>query len=314
MTDEKPCSLPRSEQLSFVEQWALLKLVGLASICTEGCQIAEQVLEHRWQTALSAMTEHDEVVAIVRSAMRSFDAVLSGSRCVAIFDDKKAFTPGDWDWYVADYGYDLFVQFIKDHLDGTVIFQSSDYSAHAKHAVPSFTQDSGITHRTRIRTPRGTHDVICSRTSSPLLPLALFHSSIVMNFFTADGFCIEYPDTFFARVSVKARRSMVTSDHHAFAKYEQRGYTFIDIPPHFVASPVEGECSRGYCPRTVRRFGDEFSLAFVFKHQKGDQASKLHPSYPARVSWRRGGHGCGGDDCQGEYSPVVYSMLLLTPR
>ena len=243
LTDAMSCRLSRSEQLSFVKQWALLKLVGLANICSEGCEIAEEVLDLRWQTALSAMTEHDKVVSIVRGAMRSFDAVLSGSRCVAFFDDKKSFTPGDWDWYVADYSYDLFVQFIREHLDGTVIFQSSDYSAYAKHAVPSFTQDSGITHRTRIRTPRGTHDIICSRTSNPLLPLALFHSSIVMNFLTADGFCIEYPDTFFMRVSVKARRSMLSSDHHAFAKYKRRGYTFVDVPPRFVASLVRGECS-----------------------------------------------------------------------
>ena len=194
-----------------------------------------------------------------------------------------------------------------------VIFELSNYSAHVKHTVSSFAQDSGITHHARICTPCGTYDIICSRTSSPLLPLALFHSSIVMNFFTADGFCIEYPDTFFVRIFVKARHSMVSSDHQAFAKYKQRGYTIVDVPPQSVASPVQGECSRAYCPRTVRQFGDEFLLAFIFKQQNRDQTSKLHPSYPARVSWRRGGHGCGRDDCEGEYSPVVYSMLLLTP-
>ena len=69
MTEGMICRLHRSEQLSFVEQWALLKLVGLASICTEGCKIAKEVLELRWQIALSTMVKHNKVIAIVRSAM-----------------------------------------------------------------------------------------------------------------------------------------------------------------------------------------------------------------------------------------------------
>ncbi|KAH9848084.1 hypothetical protein C2E23DRAFT_871376 [Lenzites betulinus] len=242
-------------------------------------------------------------------------SVISGSFALAILF-RLAWTPKDLDVYTPR---DLFwhvVAFLVRVEGYTVSFISnSDYSVFQNvHSVA------------RLRRPNGGRiDVVQSETNSPLLPLASFWNTAVMNYITPTSFCIAYPHL------TDAHRALMTSlDIDIFDgyvgrvpfpregllllwKYERRGFSL-----RFLATSWDREedplsqcpgVGSTCCPLTMRSFGDKHCVTGSFYPVQGGGPL---PPRPARRNfveeltavWWWGGQTCG-DGC-GQAGEWVY--------
>ncbi|OCH88799.1 hypothetical protein OBBRIDRAFT_693533, partial [Obba rivulosa] len=57
----------------------------------------------------------------------------------------------------------------------------------------------GFFHLVQLRTPRGVIEVIRSVRETALYPICFFWSTLLMNYFSADAFCVAYPVLTFQR-------------------------------------------------------------------------------------------------------------------
>ncbi|KAJ3531477.1 hypothetical protein NMY22_g8136 [Coprinellus aureogranulatus] len=80
-------------------------------------------------------------------------------------------------------------------------------------------------------------NIIQSASSSPLVPIAFFHSTLVMNFVHADGLVCAYPDLTFNNIGLLSTYTMHPSNSGsiistrligALLKYQERGFTLIE--------------------------------------------------------------------------------------
>ncbi|GJE92312.1 hypothetical protein PsYK624_084660 [Phanerochaete sordida] len=276
---KKLLRLSSSDRADSVYSWSLLKLVEVA-LSSENCVPAVQAtLTRRTKELLSQVAPY---INALLEGMRKHGAVLSGSRCLAFFDHDCGFNPDNWDWYVAEYGYKLFLSLLIQKLGYELVGTSSGPQAYSSSIEPPAslaekitscvvhhslrrTHDMGLVHRTCLHGELGQElDVICSRVSSPLLPISLFHSTIVQNFVSYDGFCMACPELFFSNTGIKASRRLTAGDIQLLEKYRNRGYNIVDnIPTH-----LQPLCLKdGYCSQAVWRFGNQFSLVMLLKFQ-----------------------------------------------
>ncbi|GJE96740.1 hypothetical protein PsYK624_129460 [Phanerochaete sordida] len=239
--------------------WPLDCLVGLSRSGEDGKAIVDAIIRDRWVARLRQLTSR---VDEFRNAMRETGTILSGSVALALLDVAAGFQPGDWDFYAPDEGFDGFCRFLKNDLHAIAKYtgfvdvyiddlqEQTDLAAQAR---------NGITERRRFVLNGVRLDVLRSRSSSPSYPLAFFHSTVVMNFFHADGFAVAYPWSLFHRSNTASTRITHTSARVAVEKYRGRGYTTFDTFHALWAADgreLTGCLPYGTCARAPRHFGD----------------------------------------------------------
>lgn len=149
-------------------------------------------------------------------------------------------------------------------------------------------------------------DLIKSFTHSSIYPIPYFWSTHVMNYLSADSFCIAYPTLTLEGRSllnpVALLEHQFPDDRVMFAmtKYMQRGYDFRCAAYAWKAD-AKAECAREDdegCPRTIRYFGDRFCLTGTFNtltQATRSNESRAQPDKALLVRWWRGGYACGGN-------------------
>ena len=245
----------------------------------------------------------------LRNIMRSTGAVITGDAAIHFLDRASTFEPQEYKIVVPRRSYHTFLTFLIVTLRGYVVERQC-----SKDKMPEDAdEDFGIVNRQVVCLGKYYMDVICSATETPLLPIANFHSTIAMNFITADAFCIAYPATFFVRRNIRLARRMRKSDLADVEEYCRRGYPVIHGRSQFASLPrAETGCFfEGYCAHSGRYFGDSHCLFYAFdRHRQSDDAAAVNvPTYhsvlnitssvsPSPIhsrftaAWTRGGHGC----------------------
>ncbi|GJE96742.1 hypothetical protein PsYK624_129480 [Phanerochaete sordida] len=239
------------EQRVRVDSWSLLRVLGLARDCAAGAELAGAVVSEWFTRALEELGPAERI----RDAMRESGAVLSGSRCVRFLDRFATFPAGDWDFFTTVEASASFCSFVTTGLGGIEREEVGTGDGDEQ-----LVQALGLRGRRVFDTPVGTV-VVMSSVGSPAVAVTRFHSTIVMNYATADGFCIAHPVTFFKRVNLEYRSEAAARE--GIKKYADRGYITLPSPDTlFPGRPVPQLCLPwGLCTRHLRALGDKFCLA-----------------------------------------------------
>ncbi|OCH86568.1 hypothetical protein OBBRIDRAFT_690064, partial [Obba rivulosa] len=114
--------------------------------------------------------------------MRLYSCVISGSSALYFFNHMCGWVPRDLDLYVPWRHFNAVINHIVDRHQARIEYSRAAYY-HIK----------GFSHLVRLRTPQGVIEVIRSARESALYPLCFFSSTLLMNYISADSFCVAYP-------------------------------------------------------------------------------------------------------------------------
>ena len=313
-----------------METWALPQLLGYATLSDHCNSTVEEYFRRRWFMALQHCTGDGEAM---RTIMRTTGAVVSGSFALKFLDQRATFAPGDVDCYVPIQGYHTFVTFLVAALGAEIVSEDDFRRQYGKPRPYRYGNLTGIADRRVLRIGKVVIDVICSTNSSPLFPIAKFHSTIVMNFLSADGFCIAYPVSVLLRLSFKTCRRMLSNDRIALNKLQDRGYLVFRSPQELSNFPrdASGCYSLGHCGVQLRFFADEYCITFMFDRFHPSTRARLFkgigrrsilsrpvasilPTDPYRftTAWSRGGKGCSKSGAPGDCKTQTYPFIQTT--
>ncbi|OJT05578.1 hypothetical protein TRAPUB_3591 [Trametes pubescens] len=265
------------------------------------CVVADRVVSSFLQACYhNALSSHFIDVAGFRAVLRATGAVVSGSAALRTLDRNRAhgWRSNDVDVYTPVHQTERIIRYINE-VEGYYALEASEPYAH--YSV------SGYMQVFRYRNADGAHiDVVQSYTHSAIFPIPFFWSSHVMNYMTADAFCVAYP------VHTLQGRGLMSpvallDDQHAhdptlavMHKYRSRGYDFR-LYTHAWTADATTECSQSAnegCPRTIRFFGDRYCLIGSFGTVSETVQStecRAQPDKTRLVRWWRGGNACGGN-------------------
>lgn len=233
--------------------------------------------------------------AAFRAYMRMMGAVISGSFALAflLHNQHNHFTPNDLDLYVPlDFAFRFALYLVRVEGYEHVRTSRVPYGRLAAHEFVIVMQ-------------KGTQciDVIPSSNECSLYPLTHFWASHLMNYLSADAYCIAYPELTFAGRSVLSPYQLL---QYAFPyqyvaklieKYEGRGFDFRVRPYAWDNIGARGPCvGNSACPRMCWFFGDRFCA------QGQLSRDRAHSGFPRKLPsdktayWWRGGDPCG-DGC-----------------
>lgn len=302
--------------------WTVETVMGLAALSSQGRALAELTLKARFVHFLEKITDEPETF---RAAMRRYRVILSGGAAVRFLETKGDWTPGDFDFFCSDEGFEPFCDFVQSRLTGSTVLsveKQAYYTPDPNSYVAMFSRgvgpDSsrGLKERRVITTNRGKFDILRAASFSPLFPIVYFHSTIVMSVLSADAFCIPYPWLFLKKSLVTLSSNPCGRDRTAVEKYvEERGYDAYETMHSFWTPLAGSECMpHGHCARDVRYFADEHCLTFSWDHKTGNGCvggALAAAGFPFRcnICWVWGGSGCNGDLCTGEVDTTAQPFL-----
>ncbi|OSC99120.1 hypothetical protein PYCCODRAFT_1373636 [Trametes coccinea BRFM310] len=221
-----------------------------------------------------------------RAVLRATGCVLSGSAALNVLDHQRpgSWVPSDLDVY-APYGKATrFASYLIAHEGYTLedTFSSSSYGDSTGFSASSI-------------------DIIQSMTLSSLHPLPYFWATHVMNFLSADSFCVAYPTTTLCGRGILNPVALLDGRYphqrtlQVLAKYGNRGYDFR-LQEIAWAQSTTAECDEGEtCPMTIRFFGDQHCLIGSLNSSSTAQRFPYDlPDNSRIVRWWRGGDACGG--------------------
>ncbi|KAG1792674.1 uncharacterized protein HD556DRAFT_1444348 [Suillus plorans] len=171
---------------------------------------------------------------------------------------------------------------------------------------------SGIAKLFRFQKGKQNVDIIVTNLASAVAPVFQFHSTIVMNFISADVIFCAYPAWTLDMLGlIHPRTYKQNGTNYAtiqgLAKYMQRGFTlYSDIGE---LSPHDNRCVKTYyCPHVSRSTNDKGKLAWEFKRTERDTAKgKVRYTDTNAVIW------ClGGDQCNNERITGAPSFVFAT--
>ncbi|KAJ3529885.1 hypothetical protein NM688_g7790 [Phlebia brevispora] len=249
--------------------------------------------------------------------LRSLGAVISGSFALNYVLGTSSCDESDLDIYVPFDQFQAMVAYLAD-VEG---YMEDDGEAERRrvlgqeqerlhdeamlqlaHHNPHYTfipVETGILRVASLRKATRKIDVIQSKSASALYAITRFWSTLQMNYLSASGYCVAYPQTTFRRIGVVSPhvmrdnanpRSFVLQLIH---KYEARGYTFR----HNWFEDNERGCSRDhahvFCPTVRRTFEDKWS--YCGSYASSTAAPRFNAARDGfvtewKVTWQLGGH------------------------
>lgn len=248
-------------------------------------------LNHRYDAALASFVRDPTGL---RNTLRVTGSVISGSAALYILDVDRATK-----WYPND--LDIYAPITSAAIMVTYLVTVEGYEILDKPPPESrYYSSPGFNSVAHLRRGDFEIDVIRSNTISALHPIPYFWSTHLMNYLTADAYCIAYPnDTLIGRgllnpVQLIAHQYPLPRTMRTMKKYKARGYIFRSRPTAWDAN-AQDECDSGPgCPRTVRYFGDNLCLMGSFgSHADAARGELTLPDPTRTVRWWRGGPTCG---------------------
>ncbi|KAH9848188.1 hypothetical protein C2E23DRAFT_709698, partial [Lenzites betulinus] len=161
--------------------------------------------------------------------LRLTSSVVSGSSALHVLDFARSHSwqPADLDIYTPRHA----VQPMLDYLR----LQES-YVVHTADNTVYLYDNPAIERVIHLRRGQKEIDVIQSSSPSPLLPIPHFWSSHLMNYLTADGYCMAYPQYTLAGQGLLSPVQLIDLQLppprtlNAMKKYSVRGYDFRSRP------------------------------------------------------------------------------------
>ncbi|KAH7904554.1 hypothetical protein BJ138DRAFT_1236942 [Hygrophoropsis aurantiaca] len=157
-------------------------------------------------------------------------------------------------------------------------------------------------------------DIIVSQTNNVLLPILHFHSTVVMNYLSADSFFSAYPMLtieYRGLINRSPYNTNVRSTARALAKYQYRGFSVQSRATHWDKeddSDRNHRCESDlYCPRNIRATLDRGCARYCFE-QPGIIASEETADVCNKsVVWQLGGEDCQYEDLR--WYTYVHTLL-----
>ncbi|KAH7905060.1 hypothetical protein BJ138DRAFT_1118830 [Hygrophoropsis aurantiaca] len=200
---------------------SMSELLGFSSACKDHRTWVLQYLNRRIHNSLTVFISSP---AALLDTMRFTSAVISGSFALAMFLPAAAvnWNIADLNIYTRDIHYNQLVLLLL--RDGYKVNYGGYRAAPANYYNPAV---KGI-----ITLNKGNQsvEIIISRTDSSIRPIFYFHSTVMMNFLTADSLFVAYPRLISHRRGLTNPLSRWDSETTRIAvdKYRQRGYTITD--------------------------------------------------------------------------------------
>ncbi|KAH9853917.1 hypothetical protein C2E23DRAFT_867870 [Lenzites betulinus] len=173
-------------------------------------------------------------------------SVISGSAALHILDIDRTvdWTPSDLDVYTPLYSAAQVISYL------CIVEKYEPYGDAINPPYPGVT--SGFRSVVRLRRGEQSIDIIQSLTRSALHPIPYFWSTHVMNYVTADSFCVAYPDLTLAGRALLNPIQLLELEHPSsnivdkMLKYIDRGYDFRKHPTAWeMESDAATECNDG---------------------------------------------------------------------
>ncbi|OJT04372.1 hypothetical protein TRAPUB_4915 [Trametes pubescens] len=228
----------------------------------------------------------------LRGVMRMLRAVISGSFGLAFLlrNAGLAITPGDLDLYVPmEFATRLAAYLVS--VEGYTHSATSPvpYGRNTAHQLVIVLEKEGR----RI-------DVVPSVNDSAIYPISHFWSTHVMNYITADTFCLAYPELTFSGRALLSPFQLIRGRHTSayivalIRKYEDRGFAFRVRSYAWGngTSPLACANTEG-CSRVRRFFGDRYCMVGSLSRTYEDCGFERGLPGPTTVCWWRGGDICG---------------------
>ncbi|KAL1945774.1 hypothetical protein VTO73DRAFT_1776 [Trametes versicolor] len=226
-------------------------------------------------------------------------SVISGSSALAILF-RLPWTPQDLDIYTPRAYFYHVVAYLVHVEEYSVSFpRGSTYHVYGKvRNVARLTRSDGQ----RI-------DVVQSASNSPLLPIASFWTTAVMNYISATSFCIAYPhlteanrsliSTTFMREADVQGVPQPTQHQELLAKYRERGFDLRLAHMSWTReSAVDAVCPGTQsvtCPLSIRYFGDRHCVTGSLRPVRTTRSTRKTVNLLEEWTavWWRGGQTCG---------------------
>jgi hypothetical protein len=197
----------------------------------------------------------------MRNMMRRIGAIISGSSALWLVDsDRASWEPGDLDIYVPRNMAQTMIDFLLQ--EGYQLASIPD----GEHPGGPYIDLGHLASVTKLIKGDCRIDLMESLSQSSVLPITLFHNTIVMNYMTADSISMMYPKLTFQRKGVRANPDRRSTSKWQL-KYSSRGfYVFFEtrLYPPFQHS---------ICKHLPRKTGDKFCLLLNFG-DTGDQLGR----------------------------------------
>lgn len=246
-----------------------------------------------------ALRQHFTDPTGFRSVLRATGSVVSGSVALAVLDIERAdrWTANDLDLLVP-------VNFVK--RVHSYITKVEGYVHVSTHHASQYEECGGFLSVSRYENKNGMLiDLVKSFHHSALYPIPYFWSTLLMNYLSADSYCVGYPTLTLDGRGLLNPIALIDNqfvDYRVLAvmdKYGRRGYDFRDYAYAF-DEDAEATCGQDQdenCPRTIRYFGDPFCLTGTvgtISEAVRTSESRAQPDKAFLVRWWRGGNACGG--------------------
>ncbi|KAH7905413.1 hypothetical protein BJ138DRAFT_1017731 [Hygrophoropsis aurantiaca] len=269
---------------------SLFDIARFRDTYTARSSIASRYIEARRDTLLTHFVDD---IDSLKSLMDDTGAVISGSLALRLFlpEDAVQWPINDMDLYVPNSSCaDVVTHFIRQG------YQLSNQSpSSAPYAYGDMTQIETVI--TMINSGKKV-DIIISKSSSSILPIFFFHSTIVMNYFNSNTFFAAYPEL------TKRKRGLINGIRFAsgslsdrslscLLKYTARGFKFArDLNSWETEDAADShQCGEHFdCPQRLRTSVDRGCFTVKIGSSEDQRHEATRP-----VAWCLGGSPCNID-------------------
>ena len=250
-------------------------MIAWRSTCRRNFAIVASVLRARYKDLVRSFVPN---VFAFNDALRRHSAVISGSVALYYFIPCATWFPNDMDIYVSHDEFPTLLYTLEN--DPALQFRPVPLVEDLK-LPTSFSVD--VAEIRKFTTPSGLFvDVIRSRRSTPVSPLAQFWTSMLVNFLTPDACVSAFPRMVFNGRGYVKDFGMTSRDVAAMRKYAARdfcpGAKFEFIPEHWATWKDPFYWQKDY-------FSDGEALVIDFRSRVQDSMPSL-PIHSSMNGWK----------------------------
>lgn len=302
-----------------MKNWDMLSLLGLSLLSLHGRALAINRLTQDWVTMWSDIAGRRNRIIDV---MRDTNSVMSGSAAVALLqrDPDALWHPKGFDIFTPVAGFETMCLYLIDSLLCPVLGNDTRPGGDTRGSLHAA---MGITDARKLQCGITVINVYCVDGLSPLRPLPHFYATHLVNFVSADTFCIAYPDLFFSKRSLVKTTEDVSNA--SLKRWTDRGWNLSQDAKTWrgLSTAISRDCAElDLCPRKLRWFLDGACCSMSFRksgaHPTAYAPVPLQLSHAASeaacgvwtTAWVWGGSACDNAACQREILPVVQDVIL----